>query len=383
MKGACNQPVCAVCGWKLVKNGSTSAGRTRWRCKSCGASTTQARPDVTAKAEASLFIKWLLEEFSARQLGLAKPSFANKTAWCWQVEVPKPSVTGEVYDQVLLDGIYLAYGWCLITATNGEKIIDWQWCQRENSAAYQALMNRLPTPTVVLTDGGTGIVKALRLTWPQSRIQRCLFHVKTNTITDLTRKPKTAAGKALLALTNQLLTIKTPQEAANWIRLLHQWHQLFQEFISEKTYSTDPNGKTHWWWTHERLRRAYKRLERLSRSENLFTYLEHEFANQGINRTTSQLEGGINAPIRRLLNTHRGLSEPHMKTAIEWGLNQKSIDPADPITWLTKHHHNTSQQQPHPATNAPIGPALYDTAINYNPAYQDGSLHIRKGWNRQ
>lgn len=50
-----------------------------------------------------------------------------------------------VYDQVLLDGIYLAYRWCLITATNREKIIAC-WCQRENSAAYQALMNRLPAP---------------------------------------------------------------------------------------------------------------------------------------------------------------------------------------------------------------------------------------------
>lgn len=36
-----------------------------------------------------------------------------------------------------------------------------------------------------------------------------------------------------------------------------------------------------------------------------------------------------------------------------------------------------------PAANDPIGPTGYDTAINYNPAYQDGSLHIRKGWNRQ
>ena len=89
-------------------------------------------------------------------------------------------------------------------------------------------MNRLPPPQVVVTDGGAGIRKALRNTWPKTRVQRCLFHVKTNTITDLTRKPKTAAGKALLALTNQLLTINTPQEAANWIRLLHQWHQLYE-----------------------------------------------------------------------------------------------------------------------------------------------------------
>ena len=116
-----------------------------------------------------------LEGYSVSQLGVGKTSFANKTAWCWKARVPKPQVTGEIYDQILLDGIYLPYNWCLITATNGEKIIAWQWCQRENSAAYQALMNRLPAPTVVVTDGGVGIIKALRLTWPESHIQRCLL----------------------------------------------------------------------------------------------------------------------------------------------------------------------------------------------------------------
>ena len=380
MKSACNRPVCGVCGQKLVKNGYTSAGRTRWRCLTCGASAVKSRPDISAKSQADLFIKWLLEGYSVSQLGVAKTSFATKCAWCWQIEVPKPQVSGEIYDQILLDGIYLPYNWCLITATNGKQIIDWQWCQRENGPAYQALMNRLPAPMVVVTDGGAGIQKALKKTWPKSAIQRCLFHVKTNTITDLTRKPKTVAGKALLALTKQLLTIKTPQEAANWIRLLHQWHQLYQDLINEKTYSTDPNTKTRWWWTHERLRRAYKRLERLSRTEHLFTYLEPEFANKNIDHTTNQLEGGINAPIRRLLNTHRGISEPHMKKAIQWLINQKSTDPANPIKYLTNQHKHLDQEKLAQPMPHPTNPPQYDNAIDYNPKYQDGSLHIRKGW---
>ena len=61
----------------------------------------------------------------------------------------------------------------------------------------------------------------------------------------------------------------------------------------------------------------------------------------------------------------------------------ESIDPADPIAWLTHHRHNTSQPKPQPAANNPIGPTGYDTAIDHDPAYQDGSLHIRKGWARR
>lgn len=45
--GARKQPRCGVCGHKLVKNGQTSAGRTRWRCRACGRqalSTAQMSP---------------------------------------------------------------------------------------------------------------------------------------------------------------------------------------------------------------------------------------------------------------------------------------------------------------------------------------------------
>ena len=209
---------------------------------------------------------------------------------------------------MLLDGIYLAYGWCLITATNGEKIITWQWYQRENSAAYQALMKRLPAPTVVVTDGGTGIVKALRLTWPQSRIQRCLFHIRANTITDLTRNPQSPAGKALLGLANQLTRVNTPEDAGEWLSLLQDWHRVYRENINEKTYGLEP-GSRKWWWTHERVRKSYKRLERLARSGYLFSWLDPKFTGLDIQRTTSRQR-----PAARPNTTPLSTTTPPIKT---------------------------------------------------------------------
>ena len=381
MTGACNQPLCGVCGSKLVKNGRTSAGRTRWRCRSCGASTTQRRADGRCKAQARLFVRWLLEGVPVHQIGVARTSFARKTSWCWSVEVPKPLTTGEVYDQVLLDGIYLPYGWCLIIATNGRQVIAWQWCARENTAAYCALMERILAPRVVVTDGGAGIHKALKKCWPHSQVQRCLFHIRSNTITDLTRNPRTTPGATLLRLVDALSHVDSHEGASQWLVLLHEWYLLYKPLINEKTHSSEPTERT-WWWTHEKLRRAYKRLEHLARAGHLFTWLNPSFAGFDIQRTTSRLEGGANAAIRRLLNTHRGLSEAHMKTSIEWLLNQKSTAPTDPVTWLVTHRQHPTKQAPQPAIN-PIGPANYDTAIDYDTAYQDGSLHIRKGWARR
>ncbi|MCX8456018.1 IS256 family transposase, partial [Paenarthrobacter ureafaciens] len=60
MNGACNSSCCQICGEELVKNGRTSAGRQRWRCKSCGSSSIRNRPDVTRRAQLDAFLGWLL-----------------------------------------------------------------------------------------------------------------------------------------------------------------------------------------------------------------------------------------------------------------------------------------------------------------------------------
>ncbi|WP_445082510.1 IS1/IS1595 family N-terminal zinc-binding domain-containing protein, partial [Corynebacterium sanguinis] len=44
-----NRPRCPVCTGQMKKNGTTTKGTTRWRCKNpdCGSSTTYRRPDLT------------------------------------------------------------------------------------------------------------------------------------------------------------------------------------------------------------------------------------------------------------------------------------------------------------------------------------------------
>ena len=41
-----NRPRCH-CGGDMKRNGTTSNGTTRWRCKTCGASLTKQRSDIT------------------------------------------------------------------------------------------------------------------------------------------------------------------------------------------------------------------------------------------------------------------------------------------------------------------------------------------------
>ena len=44
---------------------------------------------------------------------------------------------------VILDGTYFQ-SWCLLIATDGTHVLDWQWCDREKKIAWQQILQRLP-----------------------------------------------------------------------------------------------------------------------------------------------------------------------------------------------------------------------------------------------
>ena len=81
----------------MGRNGQTSAGKTRWRCKTCGASSVQHRPDITRRAQAEAFAAWLLGPVPQHSTGGTGRSFRAQTAWCWNIEIPQPAPTGEVH----------------------------------------------------------------------------------------------------------------------------------------------------------------------------------------------------------------------------------------------------------------------------------------------
>lgn len=72
--------------------------------------------------------------------------------------------TGEIFDEIQLDGIYLQNGPCCLIAYANGHVVDSQWCTTENSTAWSVLLQRMPAPAVVIINGGSGLAKALRTT---------------------------------------------------------------------------------------------------------------------------------------------------------------------------------------------------------------------------
>lgn len=341
------------------------------------------RPDVTRAADLDRFLLWLMGRRTQRDLdGGTGRTFRDRHAWCWNL-TPTIAITGEIYDQIQVDGTYLSNGWCLLLAIDGATgtVITWQWCNTESTASWTALLARIPPPKVVVIDGGVGLASALKACWPQTKIQRCLVHVQRNVRTYVTTRPRLEAAKSLRVLSLSLTRIRTVEQAAGWQTQLHNWHQVYAPLINTKTTlktaGIRPAGiraNATWWWTHLRLRKAYQLLERLARQGVLFTYLDPDLAGLGICSTTNRIEGGANHPIKELLRLHRGMTSDHQRRTAEWWCYLHSPQPRLPRE-LIKPEHYAPAPKPKIVTDRPVGPAEYDNGISAAEG-----LWIRKGW---
>ncbi|WP_258070751.1 IS1249 family transposase [Pseudoclavibacter sp. AY1F1] len=311
-----NTTTCLVCGQRLVKNGKTPAGTQRWRCLNCGSSSVRKRADLARRNELREFLQWLLGKQSQQEITNTKTgrSLRRRTSWCWEIE-PTLGPVESTYPVVLIDGIYLG-SWCLLIAVTEElQVLAWQWCSKESAAAWTALLTRIPAPLVVVCDGGSEFASAARSCWPDTKIQRCVFHVQMNIRRHLTLRPRSQAGKDLLKLSRAISRVVDPDSAIKWQLGLQAWWQ-------QQGHLTKQRSSDGWssWWTHDRLRKAWLLLSKLSGNGHLFAYVSH-----GNARTTSPLEDGINNGIRTTLRNHRGMSEAHMKRAAEWFLYTREL----------------------------------------------------------
>lgn len=328
---------CPTCSKYLQRRGLTKAGTQRWYCKYCKQSSIKPRADLSRAFVLERFVSWLLGKQSQAELNIPARTWRDNTAWCWDI-VPKPTLTGEVYPILLIDGIRVGSLVCLVARTP-EYVVAWHWVGWESSNTWSESLKQLPPPVVIVCDGQKGVLLAIARCWLSTKVQRCHFHVWQNVRVKLTLNPQTKAGQELLVLTRLLLRgLNTVEQAEYWQTKLKFWEQLYGDFIREKTISPDPMpGQRKWRYTHERLRSAYRQLAKLLKDNQLFSYLDNnllEQTKQPIPRTTNYVEGGINSQLRTKLKLHRGMSEEHQRRLVEWYLYTRTNGPKPPRNCL-------------------------------------------------
>ena len=190
-----NRPRCH-CGGDTKRNGTTSKGTTRWRCKACGASVNKSRPDGTKAATFAQFIEYCTTTTSlsalAKQNGVSTSTMKRRFSWCWLVDVPDPTIghTGRIYDQIFIDGTYTA--------------------------------------------------SAIKQCWPSTVIQRCLVHAQRVVRRYTTSRPRTDAGRTIYQLALKLTRISTIDQASQWGAQLHEFATVYHTWLNEKSFVKDP-----------------------------------------------------------------------------------------------------------------------------------------------
>ena len=362
----------------MKKNGATSAGRTRWRCKDrrCGSSTSRAY-DVRAR-DLRCGLDWLFSKQSQAEHRLPSRTLRRRCELMWGLWPPVPLVD-EVHHVVHVDGIHLHRDAVVLIAVAGGHVIGWHVAKSEKAAAWQCLMARIAPPDVLVCDGGGGVLKAAKAMWPDTRIQRCLFHVQANILELTGRRPRLEAGGRLRRVALSLPRVGDAGGAAEWLVSYNQWEQDFHSFLDEKSEYADGSVND----MHQRLVKARRMIRRRIREGQLFTFLDEGLASVGPIPSTNNLVESWNARLRDMLRRHRGLRLVRRLKAICWWCHQHTAHP-ETDAWLAANamtderlerlYRQAWERSPQGQYETFGIPARYGTGIDWN------EFHTRVEW---
>lgn len=314
--------ICPSCGKICIKYGKTKAGAQRWQCKECKM-TISPKIDSTSK-QLQIFLKWLFGKQTQQEMVGNGRTFRRKTAQFWDIW-PMPPKIESSREVVYVDGIYMGRKACVLICCDNENVLGWYLCRYEHSGAYRALLSRIAEPSVVVSDGGTGFAKALKKTWPNTKHQRCTFHVFSQIRRYTTSRPKTKAGAELYILAKDLLYLENQAEMKQWIHRFIDWRERHQEFLSQVTRDENDQLRP----THERLLKAQNSVIKLITEGTMFTYLDEALQAEigEIPAMNNRIEGGVNAQLRAMLREHRGLNIERRIKAVFWWCYMHSPNP--------------------------------------------------------
>jgi len=203
-----------------------------------------------------------------------------------------------------------SYGVCVFRSWNLKRNIWWNEVSGEKVAHYyygrKILEERGWVFIAAVVDGRRGLATVFR----DIPVQICHFHQMKNVTKYLTRRPETLAGQELRSI---MLTLPKSNEK-EFTKLLVEWKKDWNEFITDKTYVT---GTKHWYYTHKKVRSAYKSLEK--NLPYLFTYQKYPELN--IPNTTNTIDGYF-ASVKKKVAAHHGLRKDRRYKVISELLNK-------------------------------------------------------------
>ncbi len=211
-------------------------------------------------------------------------------------------------EYIQLDGTYFHKVGCLFLVIDGvsQQVLGSRYIGKEDYASSQALFRELGDrglrPIYACLDGHRQVRAALEASWPQIRVQRCLYHIQREGMRWLRSYPKTEAGRELRFLLSGLCGIKNRTEQENFERSYWHWKQRYESFLKSL-----PRQNI----AAKDLKKTVSLLDR--GMPEMFTFLEDE----KLDATTNKLEG-IFSRLKADYRRHRGLTQSKKIQYLKW-----------------------------------------------------------------
>lgn len=309
---------CISCNNKLVLWGKTSSGKKRWYCKKCKSSRTyHKRKKVDVFALFKQYVLWgdTYEQLSS-QSGHSKRFLIEKFHAYLKLDPPYlPKFNQARFEEayLLIDGLWFSRWYVLMVYRQSKslRILHISVAGKEASGSIIKDLKKLIFLgyrfTGVVSDGGTGIVKAILEVFGHIPHQICLAHMYRRVIAAIGRYPKDIRVRQLRSLADHIWLIESKEALSWWKGKLQLWINNNHEFIWE--YKRDNQG--HWWYIHKGLRKAVRIL--VSLLDFSFTFLNHPL----MPKTTNELEAQFGHLGKRWL-VHRGLKRQRWENFMKW-----------------------------------------------------------------
>jgi Transposase, Mutator family len=257
------------------------------------------------------FRDWVFESYSVRKLSHLS-GHSPRTLWriisYWLDQKPIEKIDFSHSKYLIYDGTYFHKEGCLISLmeARSQKIIAHIYERKEGYQTtvgwFRELRDRGLEPLYITMDGELSVIRAIGEIWPQTKIQRCLYHIQREGMRWLRSTPKTEAGALLRELLKTVCQIRTKREKDLFILAYASWANTYREDVLALP----------------RTQVAFKDLKRTmvlikNAIPDMFYYLD----NPSVPKTTNTLEGYYSR-LKADYRQHRGISGPRKISYLSW-----------------------------------------------------------------
>lgn len=312
---------CPSCSGRCIRWGTSTTNTKRYRCTSCG-KTGRSRQKITGKKRSFL---WCFEQYM-----LYGSTYAALSRWTDYsirylqerfhgflahspppLRLPKVNQGTETY--LILDGKWFGKRICLMLyrQSKSKLILHAGFMSKEYGSLILKNLKALDAQgyrfTGIVSDGGTGIKKAVIKMYGAIPHQLCMAHMHRQATNTLGKYPKEEHMKELRKLADHMWLIESHEARAWWKDQVNTWIKTHGMYLGETRWDTTG----HWWYIHSGARKSVRSIK--TAYEECFTFLDHPL----MPKTTNELEGSIgNLSMKHLV--HRGMKREHLQPFIAW-----------------------------------------------------------------